>query len=52
VLSLRYKVAMLIPAVGYTMIFAMVIAIARGDPIILAIALVVAGDSWQNMPIR
>jgi hypothetical protein len=38
-LGLRYKVAILIPVVGFIMMFAMVIAIARGDPIILAVAM-------------
>jgi hypothetical protein len=41
-LGLRYKVAILIRAVGFVMMFAMVVAIARGDPfwsIILAIAI-------------
>jgi hypothetical protein len=37
--GLRYKVAILIPAVGFIMVFAVVVAIARGDPIILAIAM-------------
>jgi hypothetical protein len=42
VLGLRYKVAILVPAVGFVMMFVMVVAIARGDPfwsIILAIAI-------------